>query len=181
MLRQRAARCRHIGWLLLFPLLLADGPLAAQEERGRIAYVDMQRLIDNAPQVIAARARLQSEFAERDKALDADASRLADMDDRIRREADLMSADDARSLRQEADALRSSIQRTRERLNQELNARIDQELDKAWPEIEARVGEYAREAGYDLVVGSPVIYASGRIDITDRVLDRLRQAAREQP
>ena len=90
-----------------------------------------------------------------------------------------MNTDDARNLRQEADALRSSIQRTRDRLSQELNSRIDQELDKAWPDIEASVAEYAREAGYDLVVGSPVIYASGRVDITDRVLDRLRQSSQE--
>ena len=160
-------------------MLLAVGPAFAQECGGRIAYVDMQRLIDSAPQVVAARAQLQAEFAERDRALDADAKRLAELDDRIRREADLMSTDDARNLRQEADALRSSIQRTRDRLSQELNSRIDQELDKAWPDIEASVAEYAREAGYDLVVGSPVIYASGRVDITDRVLDRLRQSSQE--
>ncbi|MCB1566242.1 MAG: OmpH family outer membrane protein [Xanthomonadales bacterium] len=160
-------------------MLFAVGPAFAQEGSGRIAYVDMQRLIDSAPQVVAARAQLQAEFAERDRALDADAKRLAELDDRIRREADLMSTDDARNLRQEADALRSSIQRTRDRLSQELNSRIDQELDKAWPDIEASVAEYAREAGYDLVVGSPVIYASGRVDITDRVLDRLRQSSQE--
>ncbi|MCB1561016.1 MAG: OmpH family outer membrane protein [Xanthomonadales bacterium] len=175
-----AARCRRFGWLL-WPLFLLPSLLAAQAGSDRIAYVDMQRLIDSAPQVVAARARLQAEFAERDRALDVDASRLAELDDRIRREADLMSADDARALRQEADALRSSIQRTRERLSQELNTRIDQELDKAWPDIESSVAEYAREAGYDLVVGSPVIYASGRIDITDRVLDRLRRGSAERP
>ena len=175
-----AARCRRFGWLL-WPLFLLPSLLAAQAGSDRIAYVDMQRLIDSAPQVVAARARLQAEFAERDRALDVDASRLAELDDRIRREADLMSADDARALRQEADALRSSIQRTRERLSQELNTRIDQELDKAWPDIESSVAEYAREAGYDLVVGSPVIYASGRIDITDRALDRLRRGSAERP
>jgi len=178
--RQPTARCGRFGWLL-WPLLLLAGVAAAQDGSGRIAYVDMQRLIDSAPQVLAARAQLQAEFAERDRALDADARRLADLDARIRREADLMSSDDARGLRQEADALRNSIERTRERLSQELNTRIDQELDKAWPDIESSVAEYAREAGYDLVVGSPVIYASGRVDITDRVLDRLRQATREQP
>ncbi|MEZ5463733.1 MAG: OmpH family outer membrane protein [Lysobacteraceae bacterium] len=177
---QPTARCRRFGWLLS-PLLLLGGTAAAQDGSGRIAYVDMQRLIDSAPQVVNARARLQTEFAERDRALDADVERLAALEDRIRREADLMSADDARALRQEADALRSSIQRTRERLSQQLGSRIDEELDRAWPDIEASVAEYAREAGYDLVVGSPVIYASGRVDITDRVLDRLRQAASERP
>ena len=38
-------------------MLFAVGPAFAQEGGGRIAYVDMQRLIDSAPQVVAARAQ----------------------------------------------------------------------------------------------------------------------------
>ena len=35
--------------------------------------------------------------------------------------------------------------------------------------------DLATEEGFDLIVPSPVIFASGRIDITDRVLDRLKR------
>jgi len=37
--------------------------------------------------------------------------------------------------------------------------------------------EYARAQGFDLIVPSPVVYASPRIDITDAVLERLRKPA----
>ena len=168
-----------LRWLL-WPMLFAVGPAFAQEGGGRIAYVDMQRLIDSAPQVVAAaRAQLQAEFAERDRALDADAKRLAELDDRIRREADLMSTDDARNLRQEADALRSSIQR---RVIGSARSSTPAST-RSW----TRPGRTSRPASPStrakpattLVVGSPVIYASGRVDITDRVLDRLRQSSQE--
>jgi Skp family chaperone for outer membrane proteins len=43
------------------------------------------------------------------------------------------------------------------------------------------VTQYARANDIDLVVPTPVLYASARIDITDRVLDLLRQQANETP
>lgn len=172
-----------LGALVLALVLLCGvaapaGPAAAQAaSSARIGYVDMKRLIDNAPQVIAARARLDAEFATRNTQLDADAARLLRLEEQLRREAAVMSAADAEQLGREVDALRRSIERTRSRLQQEFGERVDQELGSAWPAMEAAVADYAREAGYDLVLSSPQLYASGRIDITDRVLDRLRRQA----
>lgn len=170
-----------LALVLLCGVAAPGGPASAQAaSSARIGYVDMKRLIDNAPQVIAARARLEAEFATRNTQLDADAARLLRLEEQLRREAAVMSAPDAEQLGREVDALRRSIERTRSRLQQEFGERVDQELGSAWPAMEAAVAEYAREAGYDLVLSSPQLYASGRIDITDRVLDRLRQqAARE--
>ena len=37
--------------------------------------------------------------------------------------------------------------------------------------------QLAKREGYDLVLSEGVIFASGRVDVTDRVLERLRQAA----
>jgi len=163
---------------LLAALLLVAAPVAAQQAPVRIGYVDMQRLIDNAPQVAAARARLEREFADRNAVLDADAERLAAMEQRLATQGAVLPPEETTRLQREAEALRRSIERTRSRLQQELNQRVDQELARAWPAMEAAVADYAREAGYDLVLASPQLYASGRIDITDRVLDRLRQQAR---
>lgn len=173
-------RCRRPALLavLLAALVLPAPPALAQEAAVRIGYVDMQRLIDNAPQVAAARTRLEREFADRNALLDADATRLAAMEQRLLANGAALPGEETARLQREADALRRSIERTRSRLQQELNQRVDQELGRAWPAMEAAVAEYAREAGYDLVLASPQLYASGRIDITDRVLDRLRQQAR---
>ena len=175
-----AARMRALARLALFAALLALPLQAAAQPAdapARIGYVDMKRLIDNAPQVLAARARLEAEFAERNARLDADAANLAQMDQRLQAGASTLPPSEAETLRRQADALRRSIERTRAALQAELDRRIDEELGSAWPAMEAAVAEYAREAGYDVVLSSPQLYASGRIDITDRVLDRLRRSA----
>jgi len=66
-------------------------------------------------------------------------------------------------------------------MRNDLKSRSDQELDKSWREINDAVVAFAREQGYDIIVPSPVVYASARVDITDQVLDRLRKQFREKP
>ena len=161
---------------LLMALVVAFcTPIAAQSPTMRIGYVDMKRLLDNAPQVVAGRRKLELEFAPRDSALNADEMRLVAMRSRYERDSASMERSEAEGLRREIDALDRSIKRNRENLRSELKTRSDQELDRSWREINNAVIEFAREQKIDLIVPSPVIYASQRIDVTDQVLERLRR------
>ena len=161
----------------MLALLLAMLPAAAfaQDAAVRIGYVDMKRLLDNAPQVVAGRQKLEREFAPRDTALNADEMRLAALRSRYERDNALLGREEAESLKREIDALDRSIRRNRDNLRSELKARSDQELDRSWREINNAVVEFARERNIDLIVPSPVVYASPRIDITDQVLERLKR------
>lgn len=162
-------------------LLLSCLPLAAQERPARVALVDMQRLLDSAPQMQQARARLTAEFAERDAELGEQRRRLAQMEQRLREQSLQLPEADAAALSREADTLRRSIERTQNRLRDDLAARNRAERDRVWDQLNDAVAQYARANDIDLVVPTPVLYASARIDITDRVLDLLRQQANEPP
>lgn len=176
------ARGGAIGWPFLLALVALAGlpsrtPQAQPTAATRVAYVDMKRLLDNAPQVVAGRARLQKEFAPRDAALKADDERLTQLRQKSERDGPLMTKEEAEKLKREIEALDRSVRRTREDLRNELKARSDQELDKSWQAINNAVVEYANAQGIDLVVPSPVVYSNPRIDITDAVLERLRKDA----
>ena len=160
-------------WALTAALVLL--PILAPAQGGKLGYVDMKRLLDSAPQVQAGRERLQREFAARDASLKADENRLAELRRAFDRDSALLAKPDADNRKREIDALDRSIRRTRDELRVDLKTRSDQELDKSWQEINNAVVEFAREQGLDLVVPSPVVYADPRIDITDRVLERLRR------
>ena len=165
---------------LLALVLLGSSALWAQSNNElKIAYVDMQRLLDNAPQMVAARERLAREFAARDASLKEDQSRLTAMQSRLRDEGPFMLRDQADQLRQQSEALKRSVDRTRDRMREELSRRTREEADRAFPTISNAVAEYARTEGIDLVLTSPVIYVSGKIDITDRVIDSLRSGGGE--
>lgn len=166
--------------LLLCLLALLVSPSAGAQEGLRIAYVDMQRLLDESPQMLESRARLQREFEARDALLREDEARLDSLEARQRRDAAIMTAADAEALEREIDALRRSVRQTRERLRAELNERAEAEYQRFFQQISDTVIEYARDQGIDMVVPGPVIFASNRIDITDRVLERLRRERREE-
>ena len=113
------ARGGAIGWIGAVAFaVLASVPASAQapapapaSAAARVGYVDMKRLLDNAPQVVAGRSRLQREFAPRDAALKADEERLA-----------AQRADNCRRARGHLAALESGqrIARTNERGEREV-------------------------------------------------------------
>jgi outer membrane protein len=144
----------------------------------RVGYVDMKRLLDNAPQVVAGRQKLEREFAPRDTALKNDEKQLEELRARQQREGATTSADGGDALRREIDALDRSIKRNRDSMRNDLKTRSDQELDRSWREINDAVVEFAREQGFDLIVPSPVVFASPRVDVTDQVLERLKRQYR---
>ncbi|MBN8728509.1 MAG: OmpH family outer membrane protein [Xanthomonadales bacterium] len=170
---QQAQPARILA-LLFAALALFAGPAPAEPPVPlRIGYVDMKRLLDNAPQVVAGRRTLEREFASRDATLQEDEKRAAAL--RTRKTG--AAGAEADALQRELDALERSIRRNREALRAELKTRSDQELDRSWREINDAVVEFAREQGYDLIVPSPVIYASPKVDVTERILERLRREA----
>ncbi len=173
--RASAGKWRYVS---AFALALAFVPILAmaQTAAGKVGYVDLKRLIDNAPQMVESRARLQREFAPRDATLKSDEARLADMNKRYARDGAIMSKADADALKRQIDTLDGAIKRTRDSLRNELNTRAAADRDRVWQQINDTVVDYARAHGYDLIVPSPVVYANPRIDITDAVLDQLRHA-----
>ncbi len=179
-MKLNAGHRQGICSLLLF--LALPVLVCAQSTTGaRIGYVDLKRLLDNAPQMATSRAHLESEFAPRDTLLKADESKLTALKARQTRDSAILSKTDADALKHEVDALERSVKRTREELRGELNARAASERDKVWQLINNAVIEFAREQGYDLIIPSPVVYASGRIDITEQVLERLKHDASAKP
>ena len=160
----------------LLPPAFAQAPASTSV---RIGYVDMKRLLDNAPQVIAGRQKLEHEFAARDAALKADEKHAEELRQGQKLAAKSSPSGEADAVQREIDALDRSIKRNRDALRAELKTRSDQELDRSWREINDAVVEFAREQGFDLIVPSPVVYASSKVDVTEQILERLRRQSRK--
>ncbi|HEX3897214.1 MAG TPA: OmpH family outer membrane protein [Rudaea sp.] len=177
-MRARAGGRIGIGALLLMLALIPAPAMgqATQPAAEKIGYVDFKRLIDNAPQMIESQTKLQKEFAARDSALTADEKRLVGMRQRYERDGAIMSKTDADALKRDIDTLERAVKRGRDDLHNDFNTRAVAERDRIWQDIDNAVIEYAHANNYDLIVTSPVIYASPRIDITEPVLERLRRA-----
>lgn len=153
-------------------LILLAGAAQAQGEL-RVGYVDMKRILDNAPHVVAGREQIDREFRPRNEALLADEARLERMESRYMDAADA-TPEQRLEMEREIRNLRRSIDRRREDLSEEIHFRMNAERKAIEEEIEIAVRTVARQGGYDLVLSSPVAYASDSIDITNEILEFLR-------
>ena len=144
---------------------------AASAQQLRIGYVDMKEVLDNAPQVIAGKTKLDQEFRFRNDSIEMDELRAEALDVRLQ-QADLTS-DNTLQLEREIRELRRNISRRKEDLRDELSFRRTEEVQKLEEEINVAVQEIARRNGFDLIISSPVVYASPDLDITDLILEQL--------
>lgn len=154
--------------VLLFCLAFSA---AAGAQQLRIGYVDMKEVLDNAPQVIAGRAKLDQEFRSRNDAIQMDEMRAEALESRLQ-QAD-MNSDNTLLMERETRELRRNITRRKEDLRDELSFRRTEEVQQLEEEINVAVQEIARRNGYDLIISSPVVYASPDLNITDLILEQL--------
>lgn len=153
------------------PVLLAQE--SAVEEL-RIGFVDMVRLFDNAPQLIAAREALDEEFRPRYDTLSSDEARVEALTARMLAINDPDSPA-RRDLERELRNLRRSIDRRREDLAEEIRFRTTAEKNAIEDTIEIAIRQVAERGGFDLVLTGPVAFASERVDMTDEIIDWLEQ------
>lgn len=174
--RNRTQASERQGYAMVMALalgMLTIGPVHAQDSV-QIGYVDMERLFDNAPHVVAAREALDQDFRPRNESLLADEARL----DRMRRrlaEAQDLDAEARFDMEREIRNLSRSIDRRREDLSEELRFRTNAEKKALEETIELAIREVANNGNYDLILSSPVAFASAAIDITDKVLEWLEE------
>ena len=155
---------------LLMLFMLVATPAIAQQLR--IGYVDMKQVLDNAPQVLAGREKLDLEFRPRNETIEFQERQVQTLEDR-RALGDL--TEDARlRLDRELREMRRNVNRQKEDLRDELSFRRTEEVQKLEDQINIAVQEIARDNGYDLILSSPVIYADPTLDITQLILDQLR-------
>ena len=158
--------------LLILLMLLMVVASTATAQQLRVGYVDMKQVLDNAPQVLAGREKLDLEFRPRNETIEFQERQTQAMDDRIQM-GDL--TEDARiRLDRELREMRRNVNRQKEDLRDELSFRRTEEVQKLEDQINLAVEEIARNNGYDLILSSPVVYADPSLDITQLILDQLR-------
>ena len=156
--------------ILLLLFVVVASPATAQQLR--VGYVDMKQVLDNAPQVLAGREKLDLEFRPRNETIEFQERQVQSMDDRLQM-GDLL--EDARvRLERELREMQRNVNRQKEDLRDELSFRRTEEVQKLEDQINLAVEEIARNNGYDLILSSPVVYADPSLDITQLILDQLR-------
>lgn len=158
---------------LLAMLLGATGVATAAEYK--IAFVEVPRLLRDAPQVEAVRDKLKKEFSRRNDDLVAQADQMKKLEEKFRRDSTIMSDAEAKRLERDIVSRQRKLKSAQNEFQEDLALRQNEELGKLRKVIGEIIVQVAKDGQFDLVLESGVVYASDRANITDQVLERLRK------
>jgi len=158
--------------VLVFTFVLGSTVAAAEI---KIAFVEVARLLQEAPQVQQVRDRIKAEFARRDDELVAQQKQLKQLEDKLTRDGAIMSDAELKRLERDIIARRRKLKNEQTAFQEDLALRQNEELGKLRKVIAEVIIEVARQDKLDLVLESGVVWASDRVNITDRVLQRLQK------
>lgn len=159
-------------FLAIGVLLFSTAAVNAQELK--IGFVDTARVLKDAPQADLARKKLEHEFAPRDEKIVNMQKQLKNLDDRQNKDIAVMSDSVRRKVERDMIELRRDIKRAKEEFTEDFNLRRNEELTKLQRLISQTTVAVAKEDGYDIVLSDSVLYTSKRVDITEKILERLR-------
>ncbi len=146
-------------------------PASAQELK--IGVVNIQALMEQAPQTKSAMDALQDEFAPRQREFVAKQKEFEDLQAKAQKDVAVMGETERRNVEKELRDLQREVTRLQNEFREDLNLRQNEELGKLQRSLLKEVQDYALQEGYDLIVGDGVLYASTSVNITDNVLQAL--------
>jgi len=163
---------------MLLILLLVSVTAWAQP---KIAYVNFGKVADASPQISRGLARLDEEFRPRNVVLERQEETLGVLEGRLLKDGPFMAVTEAQNLERNVRALRRQLQRDREDAAEAFNFR----LNEVYQEVEERIGqivqEFGKAQGYDIIFATEVLYVSDEFEITDQVIELLRNDPGQEP
>jgi outer membrane protein len=156
-------------------LIAAAVPQTASAEDYKIGAVNSVRLWDQAPQSENMRTQLEKEFAPRDRELVASQKKLKDMEDRLAKDAAIMSENERRNLERDIIEARRDLKRAQDEFREDLTFRRNEEMAKIQKEVVDAIQVVAKNNNFDVVLFEGVIYASAKVDMTQLVIDYLKK------
>lgn len=171
---RRSKQINRFHTLLTILLVSVVGASNTLAQEIKVGFVNVAKVLEESPQAAQARERIEKEFAPRDRALLAQQKELRALEDQLVRDGGVMTEDQRVKLEQDIRSRRREMRRTQEEFREELNLRRNQELSKLQRRVIEVIQELAKAESYDLVVTDGVVYAGERVDITAKVVGRLK-------
>jgi len=141
----------------------------------RIGYVQVDKILKEAPQTADTGRKLEAEFRSRSLELKKIQQNIKAIETELENKPATLSSAERKSKQQQASRLRFDFNRKQRVLREDINIRKNDELAALQDRINEAVKTVSEAGGYDLVMYSGVAYASPEIDLTDKVLKLLSE------
>lgn len=163
-----------IKWQWAIPLaVVALFSTSVFAESFKIGWVNQIELMQNAPQVEAARKKLEAEFAPRQRELMAMDEDLRALREKYEQERGYAKEEVLRQMERNIMSRERDAKRTERELKEDITIRQNEVQMQLRQEILQLIEAFAKKNGFDLILTEGAAYASKRIDITESILKSL--------
>ena len=157
--------------------VLSVSAVAAQaQEMMKIGYVNSERVLREANLAKAAQLKLEAEFGKREKELKDVEGKLRATAEKLEKDAPTLA--EAERNRRQRDLVEADrdLQRKKREWQEDLTQRKNEELSAVVERANRVIKQIFDSEKYDVIL-QEVIFASGRVDITDKVIKILNAPA----
>ena len=139
----------------------------------KIGFVNTERLFREAAPAKRAQAKLEKEFALRDAEIQKVGKQVRDLQASLEKDGVTMSEADRRNKERDLANLSRDLQRSQREFREDLNLRKNEELASVQERANKVIQQIAEAEKFDLILQDPVVFASQKIDITEKVIKAL--------
>ena len=150
---------------------IATGGIAAEV---KIGFVNTERVFREAPAAKRAQQVLEREFSARNAELSKVEKQGRDLQQELERENVTMPESTRREKERQLADISRNFQRLQREIREDLNLRRNEELAKVQERATRVINQIAEQEKFDLVI-QEAVFASSRIDITEKVIRALAQ------
>ena len=147
----------------------------ALAEGTKIGVVDLQRIMQTAPQMKAIQDKLEQEFRpRRDKLVKMEESLKNDMQ-QFKRDGSILNQDQKKNLEKKIVTAQQSFEREGQRYQQELSTAHNEAMERLYNRIRVSIDLVAKEGQYDVVLQKDAApFSAAQLDVTDKVLKNIK-------
>ena len=150
----------------------AQAPAASVVPGSKFGFVHTERILRDSVPAVRAQKKIEAEFQKRDQELAKIAEQLKRMQDDLDRNSVTMGEAQRRNREREFADLNRDFQRKQREFREDLNQRRNEELAQVVELANRVIRQIAEQEKFDIIF-QDAVFASPRIDITDKVIKAL--------
>jgi outer membrane protein len=139
----------------------------------KVGVVDLNKVMEQSPQAEEISNALKKEFQARDQDLVAKAKQLKQLEDKLTRDAAVMSTEEAKRLENDIRSRRRQLTTNRTEFREDANLRRNEAVNRLLRKVGEVVSQIGEEEQVDVILTDGVAYFNKRVDLTAKVLQRL--------
>jgi outer membrane protein len=152
--------------------LLLGWAFAAGAAEMKIGFVNTERVFREAAPAKRAQQKLEREFAVRNADLGRIEKQGRDLQTELERENVTIAESQRREKERQLADISRNFQRLQREIREDLNLRRNEELAAVQERATRVINQIAEQEKFDLII-QEAVFASGRIDITEKVIRAL--------